>query len=103
MVRTKPITEKDGAALTVRPSRSHEQEAIEALVAATAPAILRLLDDGVPRSKRTIIQALAASHAKADLTRTLMRLSVTGRLQCDAKQRFVLPSDPEHASGARTG
>lgn len=68
------------------------QDEIEAVVAATAPAILDLLGDGVPRSGRAIIRALVHRHPKPDLNRTLMRLAVTGRLQCDAKQRFTLPT-----------
>ena len=53
---------------------------IEAMVARTAPAILDLLRDGVPRSRRVIIAALAGRHARDDVVRTLMRLAVTGRV-----------------------
>ena len=74
--------------------RTWSSDAIEATIAATAPAILRLLEDGVPRSRRTLVQALAASHAKADVTCTLMRLAVTGRLDED-RGRYTLPSEPE--------
>ena len=51
---------------------------IEAIVARTAPAVLGLLADGVPRPRAAIVAALAGRHGKEDVVRTLMRLSVTG-------------------------
>ena len=53
---------------------------IEAMVARTAPSVLALLADGVPRAKSAIITALADRHPKEDVVRTLMRLAVTGQL-----------------------
>ena len=53
---------------------------IGAMVARTAPAILELLGDGVPRSRRAIVAALAGRHGKDEVVRTLMRLTVTGRV-----------------------
>jgi hypothetical protein len=50
------------------------------MVARTAPSVLELLRDGAPRSKNTIIAALADRHPKEDVVRTLMRLAVTGQL-----------------------
>ncbi len=50
------------------------------MVARTAPAVLDLLRDGVPRSRAAIVAALADRHPKEDVVRTLMRLAVTGRL-----------------------
>src|SRR3954447_4313206 len=41
--------------------------AINAMVARTAPAVLELLGDGVPRSKAAIVEALAGRHAKDDV------------------------------------
>ena len=58
------------------PSGSAE---IEAIVARTAPAVLGLLADGVPRTRAAIVAALAGRHGRGDVVRTLMRLSVTGR------------------------
>ena len=52
----------------------------EAMVARVAPAVLALLGDGVPRSRRAIVAALADRHPKDEVARTLMRLAVTGRL-----------------------
>ena len=51
-----------------------------AMVARIAPAILKLLSDGLPRSRHEMVEALAPQHAKGEVTRTIMRLSVTGRL-----------------------
>jgi hypothetical protein len=51
-----------------------------ALIARTAPAILELLGDGVARSKKTIVAALADRHAKDEVELALMRLAVTGQV-----------------------
>ena len=53
---------------------------IDATVAQVAPAILKLLEDGVPRGKRAIVAALEHRHAKDEVVRTLMRLTVTERV-----------------------
>ena len=55
-------------------------EAINAMVARTAPAVLELLADGVPRSKPAIVEALAGRHARDDVVHTLIRLAVTGQV-----------------------
>lgn len=89
---------RPAAAEPARRDGSREQDEIEAVVAATAPAILRFLGDGVPRSKRAIVRALADIHPKPDLTRTLMRLAVTGRLRCDAEQRYLPPHEADRVS-----
>jgi hypothetical protein len=65
---------------------------IDAMVARTAPAILELLRDGTNRSKSTIIAALASRHPKEDVTRTLMRLAVTGQL-VEAERKYSLASE----------
>ena len=52
----------------------------DATVARVAPAVLALLGDGVPRSRRAIVAALAERHPRDEVARTLMRLAVTGRL-----------------------
>ena len=52
----------------------------DAMVARVAPAVLALLGDGVPRSRRAIVAALADRHPKDEVARTLMRLAVTDRL-----------------------
>jgi hypothetical protein len=70
---------------------------IEAMVARTAPAILKLLGDGTARSKNAIITALADRHPKEDVVRTLMRLAVTGQLN-ESGRKYSLAS----RSGAET-
>jgi hypothetical protein len=62
------------------PPRHQGSAEIGAMVARTAPAVLDLLADGVPRRRATIIATLADRHAKDDVVRTLMRLAVTGQL-----------------------
>jgi hypothetical protein len=70
------------------------------MVARTAPAVLELLRDGVPRSKNTIIAALADRHPKEDVVRTLMRLAVTGQL-VETDRKYGLPplAEPEGEGG----
>ena len=50
-------------------------EAINATVARTAPAVLELLADGVPRSKPAIVEAPAGRHAMVDVVHTPIRLA----------------------------
>ena len=88
-----PVAANGPLPAPARRHRAWSSDAIEATIAATAPTILRLLQDGVPRSRRTLVQALAGSHNKADVTCTLMRLAVTGRLDED-RGRYTLPSEP---------
>ena len=61
----------------VRPASSAD---LNAAIERVTPDVLALLRDGVPRSKATIIAALANRHAKADVRRTLMRLAVLEQL-----------------------
>jgi hypothetical protein len=68
------------------------------MIARTAPAVLELLADRVPRSRRAIVAALAERHDKRDLTRALMRLAVTGRV-VEHGGKFTLPRPGEPASG----
>ena len=63
------------------------------MVARTAPAVLELLADGVPRPRAAIVAALAGRHAKEDVVRTLMRLAVTGRV-VEAGGRYAPGSPP---------
>jgi hypothetical protein len=62
----------------------------DAMVVRVAPAILELLADGVPRSRRMIVGALADRHAKDVVGRTLMRIAVTDRvIEIDRKYAIV--------------
>ena len=71
---------KEAPARSRRTSALSGSAEIEAMVARTAPAVLGLLADGVPRAKSAIITALADRHPREDVVRTLMRLAVTGQL-----------------------
>jgi len=62
------------------PKRYPSSADADAMVARVAPAILALLADGVPRSRRAIAAALADRHPKDEVQRTLMRLAVTDRV-----------------------
>jgi len=70
----------------------------DAMVERVAPAVLGLLADGVPRSKRAIVAGLAAKHPKDEVTRTLMRLAVTGRV-AERGGKYGAPA-PEGAAEA---
>lgn len=64
-------------------------ETTDAMVARVAPAILALLGDGVPRSRRAIVAALMDRHPKDEVKRTLMRLAVTDRV-VETRGKYVL-------------
>jgi hypothetical protein len=65
----------------------------DAMVARVAPAILALLADGVPRSRRTIAAELAERHPKDEVQRTLMRLAVTDRVVETGGKYTVAPME----------
>jgi hypothetical protein len=69
---------------------------IDTMIARVAPAVLALLGDGVPRSKRAIVAALAAEHPRDEVARTLMRLAVTDRV-AETSGKYTLPQAPEPA------
>ena len=75
-----PRDKRDPAARKPSPYEGAGSEAINAMVARTAPTILALLADGVPRSKAAIAEALAGRHAKDDVVHALIRLAVTGQV-----------------------
>jgi hypothetical protein len=85
---------KEAPARSGRTSPLSGSAEIEAMVARTAPAILELLGDGTLRPKSTIITALADRHPKEDVTRTLMRLAVTGQL-VEVNRKYSLASAQE--------
>ena len=69
-------------------------EAVNATVARVAPAVLGLLADGVPRSKATIVEALAGRHDKQDIAHTLIRLAVTGQVVETGGKYTLAASEP---------
>jgi hypothetical protein len=75
-----PRDKRDPAARDPSAYERAGSEAINATVARTAPAVLELLGDGVPRSKPAIVEALAGRHDRQDVIHTLIRLAVTGQV-----------------------
>jgi hypothetical protein len=71
------------------PQRYSSSADTDAMVARVAPAVLALLGDGVPRSRRAIVAALAERHPRDEVAHTLMRLAVTGRL-AEAGGKYTL-------------
>jgi hypothetical protein len=74
------------------------RDELEAMLERTAPAVLELLQDGMPRSRRAIVAALSERHAKQDVARALMRLAVTDRV-VERGGKFTLPRPDEPAAG----
>ena len=70
------------------------------MLARTMPVVLGLLADGVPRSKRAIVAALADRHDKKDVSHAVMRLAVTGRI-VERQGRFTLPVEGAELPDAR--
>jgi hypothetical protein len=68
-----------------------------AVIARVTPDVLALLGDGVPRTRGTILMALADRHPKDDVRRTLMRLAVLERL-VEKSGKYTLPT-PGPAQG----
>ena len=76
------------------PQRYASSDETHAMVARIAPAVLALFGDGLPRSRREIVEALAPRHAKDEVARTLMRLAVTGRL-VESERTYRLAPPPQ--------
>ena len=76
------------------PHRYSSSDDTHAMVARIAPAIFKLLSDGLPRSRHEILEALAPQHAKDEVKRTIMRLSVTGR-PVETKHKYSPTPAPE--------
>ncbi len=87
-----PLASRGGPAIMARmpPTRFWSSADLDAAIARTAPDVLALLGDGVPRTKGMLIAALADRHPKQDVRRTLMRLDVVGRLDLQGS-RYTLP------------
>jgi hypothetical protein len=62
------------------PTKRWSSADFDAILARVTPDLLALLGDGVPRSRATIVAALADRHPKEDVRRTLMRLAVLEQL-----------------------
>jgi hypothetical protein len=72
------------------PIKSWSSADFDAIIARVTPDVLALLGDGVPRSRSTILAALADRHPKDDVRRTLMRLAVLEQL-VEKDGRYTLP------------
>ena len=78
------------------PDRYTSSADTNAMIARTAPAVLELLGDGLARTKKAIVAALADRHSKDEVVRTLMRLTVTGQLaDVDHKYRLTPAIGPD--------
>jgi hypothetical protein len=80
------------------PKRFTSSADTDAMVERVAPAILELLADGLPRSRRAIVAELADRHSKDEVRRTLMRLAVTDRIAETGGKYTVVSSDEESQS-----
>ena len=80
------------------PPRYTSSADTHAMVARIAPSILELLGDGISRSRKSIVAALAEHHAKDEVERALMRLAVTGQL-VDVDRKYTLPLATEPEQG----
>src|SRR5690349_16435903 len=76
-----PTSPRKPTASRAKPATFTGSASINALIDRVAPAILRLLADGTPRTKSVIVQALADRHAGEDVALALIRLSVTGDVE----------------------
>jgi hypothetical protein len=79
------------------PTKPWSSADFDAVLARVMPDVLALLGDGVPRSRGTIVAALADRHSKEDVRRTLMRLAVTEQL-VEIGGKYTLPA-PETERG----
>jgi len=76
------------------PPRYTSSADTHAMVARIAPSILELLGDGIWRSRKAIVAALAEQHDKDEVVRTLMRLAVIGQV-VDVDRKYGLPAATE--------
>jgi hypothetical protein len=71
-------------------TKSWSSADFDALLARVTPDIVALLRNGVPRTRGTILAALADRHPKDDVRRTLMRLAVLEQL-VETGGKYTLP------------
>ena len=89
-----PRDKRDPADRKPSPYERAGSEAVNAMAARTAPAILELLADGVLRPRPAIVEALAGRHDKQDIAHTLIRLAVTGRVVETGGRYILAASEP---------
>jgi hypothetical protein len=71
---------------------------LDAAIERTATDVLALLGDSVPRAEAAIVAALADRHPKDEVTLTVMRLDVVGRLDLQGG-RYTLPAAEAEQQG----
>jgi hypothetical protein len=71
--------------------RLWSSDRLDAAIARVTPDVLALLGDAAPRSRGTILTALAGRHPKDDVRRTVMRLAVTEQL-VETRGKYTLPA-----------
>jgi hypothetical protein len=74
-----------------KPPRLWSSADFDAVIARVTPDVVTLLSDGMPRSRGTILTALAGRHPREDVKRTLMRLAVTEQL-VEKGGKYALPA-----------
>jgi hypothetical protein len=72
------------------PSRPSLSADFNAVIARVVPDVVALLGNGMPRTRGTILAALAGRHPKDDVRRTLMRLAVAEQL-IETGGKYTLP------------
>jgi hypothetical protein len=77
------------------PTKRWSSADFDAVIARVTPDILALLGDSAPRTRGTIIAALADRHAKDDVRRTLMRLAVVGQLAMRGSRYTLATAEAE--------
>src|SRR3954464_7359687 len=89
-----PTNPHKPTASRAKPATFTGSASVNALIDQVAPAILRLLADGVPRTKGVIVQALAGRHGAEAVALALIRLSVTGDVeQTGSKYTLAAPDE----------
>jgi hypothetical protein len=73
------------------PTKRWSSADFDAVIAQVTPDVLALLADGVPRTKRTILAALADRHPKDAIKLAIMRLDVTEQL-VEKGGKYTLPA-----------
>jgi hypothetical protein len=71
------------------PPRLMPSDDLNATIARVTPDLLELLADGEARTEAAIVRALADRHAEGEVTLTIMRLAVLGRLEEQAGGKYV--------------
>jgi hypothetical protein len=80
------------------PSRFVSSDDLNAAIERVAPDVLALLADGVPRSRATIIAALADRHPRDVVKRAITRLALLGQIYDRGGSKYTL-AEPEAVPG----